>query len=323
MDTTWDGLPIAPDWPRGATVVVRRADGAVLLLHRAHHGADYAGPWGWTAPSGSRQPGEAILPGAIRELAEEAGLHGINLEPVDLTGSWALFVASAPLDAPVALGDVEHDRFEWVRPGDAYDRVKPRFTADGLRRALAVLSSRISFAALERADLADVVTWQNASHVRPWWPDAVEGLAAAEAKYGPRIDGASPTTVDVISLADRSIGFIECTPLAADEEYHDVAQWATDGGADAVSIDYAIGDASVVGHGVGTRVIWHYIREVVLARYPGTRYLVADPSVANVASIRACEKAGFRRAHDFESEPDGGRFALCVFDRARVLGDLA
>src|SRR5215468_2300038 len=54
MDTTWDGVPITPEWPRGASVVVRRPDGDVLLLHRAHHGADYAGPWGWTTPAGSR-----------------------------------------------------------------------------------------------------------------------------------------------------------------------------------------------------------------------------------------------------------------------------
>src|SRR5262245_32267803 len=200
MDTTWDGLPIAPDWPRGATVVVRRADGDVLLLHRAHHGADYAGPWGWTAPSGSRQPGEAIVVAAVRELAEEAGLHGIDLEPVDLTGSWALFVAATGSDVAVALGDVEHDRFEWVRPDDAYDRVKPRFTADGLRRALAVRSSPVSFTSLGRSDLPDIVTWQNASHVRRWWADAVADVAAGESKYGPRIDGASPTTVDVIGV---------------------------------------------------------------------------------------------------------------------------
>src|SRR5215813_11785649 len=96
MDTTWDGVPITPEWPRGASVVVRRPDGDVLLLHRAHHGADYEGPWGWTTPAGSRQPGEAILASAHRELAEEADLHEVDVVPVDLGGHWALFVAEVP-----------------------------------------------------------------------------------------------------------------------------------------------------------------------------------------------------------------------------------
>jgi hypothetical protein len=51
METTWDRLPITPDWPTGATVVVRRGDGDLLLLHRAVRGVDYDGDWAWTAPA--------------------------------------------------------------------------------------------------------------------------------------------------------------------------------------------------------------------------------------------------------------------------------
>ena len=40
-ETTWDGLAIAPDWPMGATVALRRTDGLILLLHRASRGVDY------------------------------------------------------------------------------------------------------------------------------------------------------------------------------------------------------------------------------------------------------------------------------------------
>ena len=73
LNQTWDGLSIAADTPTGATVVVRRRDLAgrleFLLLHRNAEGADYEGDWAWTAPAGCRQPGEAVYPAALRELA--------------------------------------------------------------------------------------------------------------------------------------------------------------------------------------------------------------------------------------------------------------
>lgn len=314
MGTTWDGLPIAPDWPYGASVVVRRPDGAVLLLHRAHHGPDYHGPWGWTTPSGSRQPGESLMAAVARELAEEAGLTGLDVAPVDLTGSWVLLTAEIGARTPIVLTDAEHDRFAWVQPAEAYERVRPRFVADGVRRALAVSLEPLTFAALTRADLPHLVSWQNADHVRPWWPDAPADVDAAEAAYRTSV------SVDVVLLAGRRIGFVESAPLAADEEYFETARWVTDGGDRAVTIDYAVGDASLVGRGVGTRMIWNYVRDVVPARYPGTRFVLADPVAANVASVRACEKAGFRRVFDFEPEPGGRRHALCLFEVDRVLG---
>jgi 8-oxo-dGTP pyrophosphatase MutT (NUDIX family) len=320
MDTTWDGLPVARDWPRGASVVVRRPDGEVLLLHRAHEGPGYDGPWAWTTPAGSRQPGEAILPAARRELAEEAGIAGVDPQPVDLTGHWALFTAEVAADTRVALHDREHDRYEWVSPATAGDRVRPGIVAGGIRRALAVPLNPIAFAPLRHADLPRVVAWQNAPHACRWWTDPVVDVAAARRRYGPRIDGTAPTRADVIRFGDRPVGFIQCTPLAADPGYFEIARWATDGGAQTIAIDYVIGEAALVGRGIGTRVIWCYIRDVLLTRFPGTRFVVADPDAANTGSIRACEKAGFRRVFDFESRAGGPRQALCAFDRARVLG---
>src|ERR1700734_4096021 len=76
--TTWDGEPISREPPHGATIVVasRAPEGwRYVLLHRAHHGPDYAGDWAWTPPSGSRKPGEALAACAARELEEETGLR--------------------------------------------------------------------------------------------------------------------------------------------------------------------------------------------------------------------------------------------------------
>lgn len=322
MATTWDGLPIEPEWPNGSTVVVHRPDGRVLLLHRAVNGTDFDGDWAWTPPAGSRQPGEAIVQATLRELAEESGLTGVELVPVDLSGSWALFTTQVGQDSTVTLLDVEHDRYEWVPPAQAYQRIRPGIVSGDIKRALRVPPQPVAFRPLAREDFGHLVGWQNAPHVAAWWHNPVADLAAAEAKYGPRVAGGSRTAVDVVLLGGEPVGFIQSTRLVHDAEYFEAAQHATHGGQETICIDYAIGESALAGSGLGTRLIWSYIHEVVLRRYPQTRFVVADPVTRNAASIRACEKAGFRRALDYESGSGGGWHALCVWSRERVLGPL-
>ncbi len=142
--TTYDGLPIAPEPPFGASVVVWRRGEAgieVLLLHRAHHGPDYDGDWAWTPPAGARQPGEHPDLAARRELKEETGLElAIEATPFG-SAEWLVYVARAPANAAVVL-DAEHDRFEWVTLGDACRRCLPQVVADQLRAAATHLAPR-------------------------------------------------------------------------------------------------------------------------------------------------------------------------------------
>lgn len=137
-ETTWDGLPIAPEAPYGASVVVYRRVGddlELLLLHRAHNGPDYAGDWAWTPPAGARLPGEEVAVCAARELYEEAGLELI-MNRIEHGADWACYLAEAADDDSVILHDPEHDRFEWVSPDEALRRVRPAAPLATLRDAL-------------------------------------------------------------------------------------------------------------------------------------------------------------------------------------------
>jgi len=136
--TTWDGEPVAEDPPHGAMVVCLRGSGPkteVLLLHRAHNGADYEGDWAWTPPSGARRPGESIDACARRELLEETGI-GMDPSPVGTDRDWAIFAAILPETVDITL-DPEHDRYEWVDIEEAVRRCRPHVVADGVRLAAA------------------------------------------------------------------------------------------------------------------------------------------------------------------------------------------
>jgi len=312
---TWDGLPIAPDEPHGATIVVRRPAGAhrqYLTLHRAHHGPQYAGDWAWTPPAGSRQPGEPVLAAALRELAEETGLAAdpADLRAHDLSGRWVQFGLDVPAGATVRL-DAEHDQCAWLPAAEAIARCQPAVVADGIRLADSVLAPDIAFRPLALADLPALVSWQHAPHVAPWFPERLD-LAAAERKYGPRIAGQSPTRVHVASVGGQDCGFLQHYRVADYPAYA-----AATGEPAAVGIDYAIGVQTLTGRGLGPQLIWAYLRDVVLPAHPAVCRAVASPDVANGRSLRALEKAGFVRTREIEDEGEHSRELLCVLDLAK------
>jgi 8-oxo-dGTP pyrophosphatase MutT (NUDIX family) len=141
MATTWDGLPVSPEPPYGCAVIVYRQGAAgreLLMLHRAHHGADYEGDWAWTPPSGARLPGEVLDDCAQRELREETGLSLPLHATACGTPDWYAYWAEAQHDAVIVL-DAEHDRYVWMPPDEAVQRCAPDAARWALARVAAVL----------------------------------------------------------------------------------------------------------------------------------------------------------------------------------------
>jgi len=146
---------------------------------------------------------------------------------------------------------------------------------------------------MTRADLPLMHEWMNREHVRRWWSDAATP-EAVEARYGDAIDGAEPTRMFVIEVDGVAAGSIQTYLLS------DYPKWIGDEPGVA-GVDLFIADESLTGRGLGPRVLAEFAKTIVFADEAVTA-LVAAPEVANLASVRAFEKAGFRRERELPGE---------------------
>jgi aminoglycoside 6'-N-acetyltransferase len=175
----------------------------------------------------------------------------------------------------------------------------------------------VAFRPLADTDLARLAGWIGREHVQRWWPDPFT-IEAVEADYLPAIRGEEPTEVFVIVWDGRDIGIIQRYRVADYPEW-DAAMAPSERAFDrSAAIDYLIGEAHLVGRGIGTRAIEAF-SAAVFRDDPATTSIVVTPQLANRASCRALEKAGYRLVWtgmlDSDDPADAGTAAMYVLDR--------
>jgi aminoglycoside 6'-N-acetyltransferase len=150
-----------------------------------------------------------------------------------------------------------------------------------------VIQASISFRPLGRSDFPLLQEWLSAPHVAAWWHECLD-LAAVDAKYGPRVDGAEPTHVFVIEDGGRPVGWIQWY-LWSDYPEHALQLRAEPASA---GIDLAIGELAMTGLGLGPVAICEFLRQIVFLD-PSVGAVITDPEEGNLRSLRAFQKAGF------------------------------
>lgn len=176
---------------------------------------------------------------------------------------------------------------------------------------------RFSVRPMTEGDLADLQRWVNAEHVVPWWDDRREAEQVA-AHYGPAIRGEDPTRLSVWEINGRSVGFAQHYRIADHPEFALLC-----GRPDAVGFDYLIGERAFTARGLGTSMLWVFLRDIVVPAHPGVSELFAAPDHRNLASRRVLAKVGATEGLWFDEPTDAGTVVTvvgCSVDVAKVMG---
>jgi RimJ/RimL family protein N-acetyltransferase len=177
---------------------------------------------------------------------------------------------------------------------------------------------KVTLRAMGRGDLPDVARWRSADHVATWWAaDGEPTLETVTAQYGPAIDGMEPTRMWVVEVNGRSVGFCQDYRIRDHPEF---AALVPD--PEAVGVDYAVGEPSLVGRGVGTAMLWAWLL-TARRRYRDVTTYFSAPDHRNAASLRVLAKVGFTEGTWFdEPQRDGSAATVvgCTLDVATVVG---
>jgi aminoglycoside 6'-N-acetyltransferase len=144
--------------------------------------------------------------------------------------------------------------------------------------------------------------WLLEPHVRRWWHDDPKEADYPEGTlrdWAQAIRGEDPTDMFLIQIDGRPIGVLQSYRV---QDYPDYVAELGELAETAASLDLFIGEPGLVGMGHGPALIREFLLRLAFERY-GVSYCVIGPARANVAAIRAYEKAGFRYLRDYR-EPD-------------------
>ena len=156
--------------------------------------------------------------------------------------------------------------------------------------------TRFVFRPLQTDDLPRLAEWLARPHVAEWWGPP-EGLDEVRREYGEAM--ASDVVWPFVAVLDGvPVGFVQ----VYDVMRADPSWWQDERDPGARGIDQFIADASLLGRGLGSRMVAEIVAQIFAD--PAVTKVQADPSPDNARAIRAYEKAGFRRTGRVTT-PDG------------------
>jgi RimJ/RimL family protein N-acetyltransferase len=178
---------------------------------------------------------------------------------------------------------------------------------------------RFSVRPMTPGDFHDVSRWVNEPHVARWW-DEHRSLEQVAAYYGAALRGEDPTRMWVWEVNGRSVGFAQDYRISDHPDYALLSARP-----DAIGIDYAVGEPAFVGRGLGTSLLWVFLRDIVWPAYPDVAEFFAAPDHRNAGSLRVLAKLGFVEGMWFDEPGPFGRTDTvvgCSLNVAQVIGHL-
>jgi aminoglycoside 6'-N-acetyltransferase len=175
------------------------------------------------------------------------------------------------------------------------------------------LAIRIDFEPMRSEHLALFAGWIEKPHVRPWWGDPMEELE----KVRDMIEGRDSTKPYLVRFDGQPVGYIQVwfADDWRDDETVTRNPWVALLPKGCVGVDICIGDATVIGRGVGSAAVRKFTLRL---SDEGRDFIIIDPDPANLRAVRAYRKAGFREVPGL-ADPTGD-VLLLKFDPEAIKG---
>jgi aminoglycoside 6'-N-acetyltransferase Ib len=161
-----------------------------------------------------------------------------------------------------------------------------------------IASASVSLRPMTEHDLPLLHDWLNRPHIVEWWGGERPSTEEVRAHYMPRVLAKERVTPYIALLGDF--------PFAYAQSYVAMG-WGGDWWEDETDpgvrgIDQAIGEADLLGKGLGTKLVRTLVN--TLFQDPSVTKVQTDPAPTNLRAIRCYEKAGFR-IEKYIVTPDG------------------
>ncbi|MGA7988726.1 MAG: GNAT family N-acetyltransferase [Candidatus Dormiibacterota bacterium] len=173
----------------------------------------------------------------------------------------------------------------------------------------------------DRADDHElIVGWRNRPHVREWWDpdDPPLTMEAAIEEFREAAEAIQPTVMCVIERAGIPAGYLQFYPWDAEREYLEEVGVTLPAGA--WGIDIFIGEAGLLGQGLGSRAV-RLISDHLFAE-EGASAVALATEVGNTRAQAAYVRAGMRAIRQFLDTDlrDGQRVESILMIRDRPGG---
>jgi RimJ/RimL family protein N-acetyltransferase len=150
------------------------------------------------------------------------------------------------------------------------------------------IQNQFTFKILELSDIPSMFNWFNLPHVQKFYSLRTWTENEVLEKFKPYILGAKPVLGFIVVMDKKPIGYVQ---LSRVRDY----PWPNQNLPEevinnAAVMDIFIGDESMIGKGIGGKIIRTFIQNKV---WPEFQYCIVDPDLENLAAVRCYEKLGF------------------------------
>ena len=154
---------------------------------------------------------------------------------------------------------------------------------------------RLLFEPITASDFVLIHRWLRTPHVAERW-DGHTSLEDVVERFGDKINSTWQAAY-IVSAAGQRVGYIQSY-----RAWRAGPGWWPGVGESTVGIDQFIGEAALLGKGLGTEMVREFSNW--LLTHPDTERIITDPDPGNDRAIRCYRKAGFRDVRVVET-PDG------------------